>query len=705
MSQFRSPIVWRLVLWFLLLSLAPLGVVVVFVQRDVQASVLQVQADDLNDLARQLSAQISAQPGKMQAIIQEYNAPGKSAFVLQPDGVYAAHANPEKIGQDARNDHSIVDQILAAPGTAIPLEQEKQLAGSAQPEDSDLTVVIVEDTTALFDSLGQLSRQVTFRLVFTLLLVALVSGVAVLTILNPLTRLAGFADRLGAGELDTELDTTEFEGEIANLAQSLSSMASRVRQSFAVLEERVAERTRDLELAAEVGRIISQKVTDQQQMLTEAVELIRSRFGLYYAQIYFLDPSGRTLTMQAGSGDVGRRMLKDAHRLTIGSESLNGRAVIEKRTTIAADTASSPNYKYHVLLPDTRSEMVVPIMVGDVVLGTLDLQSSQPDALNEANRPTFETLAGQVAIAIQNARLFAVAEEARSEVEMQVRGITQQGWRDFLNAIERGEKIGYAFNQTDITPIDDGHLASTPTEGTVNMPVSVSGAQIGTLQIVDDASRSWTIREAEVLQAVAAQLAQRVESLRLLAQAENYRTEAELALRRLTREGWEAFQEQAPETGISLIYDQNEVKSLLKPDEELGSVLEYDIKVRGEPIGELGIDQVETLSDEDRGLVESVIEQLSAHVENLRLSIQTEQALATTQKLAQREQALRQITSAVRSSTDPATILRTAVRELGQLLGRKTLVRMLATGSDGHTTGGDTSSSAAQSQPGPVTDK
>jgi GAF domain-containing protein len=679
--------------------------VIVFVQRDVQASVLQVQADDLNDLARQLSSQITSQPGKMQAIIQEYNAPGKNAFVLQPDGAYAAHANPEKIGQDARNDLSIVDQVLAAPGTAITLEQERQLAGSAQPEDSDLTLVIVEDTTALFDSLGQLSRQVTFRLVFTLLIVALVSGVAVLAVLNPLTRLAGFADRLGAGELDTELDTTEFEGEIANLAQSLSSMAARVRQSFVVLEDRVAERTRDLELAAEVGRSISQKVTDQQQMLSEAVELIRSRFDLYYAQIYLLDPSGHTLTLQAGSGNIGRQMLKELHRLPIGSDSLNGRAVIEKRTTIAADTSSDPNYKSHALLPNTRSEMVAPIMVGDVVLGTLDIQSDQPGALSDANRPTFETLAGQVAIAIQNARLFAEAEEAHAEVEMQVSGITQQGWRGFLNAIERGEKIGYAFNQTEIIPINDGHLASTPTEGTVNMPVSVSGAQIGTLQIVDDANRSWTLREAEVLQAVATQLAQRVESLRLLAQAENYRTEAELALRRLTREGWEAFQEQAKETGISLVYDTNEVKPLSDLDKELESILGYDIKVRGEPIGELGIDQVETLSDENRGLVESVIEQLSAHIENLRLSIQTEQALATTQKLAQREQALRQITSAVRGSTDPATILRTAVRELGQLLGRKTLVRMLATGSDNQTTDSATPLSADRTQPGPVTDK
>jgi GAF domain-containing protein len=100
------------------------------------------------------------------------------------------------------------------------------------------------------------------------------------------------------------------------------------------------------------------------------------------------------------------------------------------------------------------------------------------------------------------------------------------------------------------------------------------------------------------------------------------------------------------------------------------------LMVRDEIIGELSIDSPESSQEEANELISAVAAQLSAHVENLRLSQQTEQALATTQKQAQREQALRQITSAVRGSTDPATIMRTAVRELGNILGRKTAIRM-----------------------------
>jgi hypothetical protein len=103
------------------------------------------------------------------------------------------------------------------------------------------------------------------------------------------------------------------------------------------------------------------------------------------------------------------------------------------------------------------------------------------------------------------------------------------------------------------------------------------------------------------------------------------------------------------------------------------------LKVGDETIGKLILQGMKASDTESVDIASAVAERLSAHIEGLRLTMQTEQALTATKKQAQREQALRQITSAVRGSTDPTVILRTAARELGNLLGRKTVVRLTGT--------------------------
>jgi len=184
-------------------------------------------------------------------------------------------------------------------------------------------------------------------------------------------------------------------------------------------------RTRDLALAAEVGRRISM-VRDLKALLTEAVELIHARFDLYYTQIYLADAAGTTLVLKTGTGLVGAELARRGYSLPIGPVSLNGLAAAEKRAIIAADTAASPNFLPNPLLPRTRSEMCVPLLVGEKVVGVLDLQSDRPGALTDENLPAFEALAGQLAVAIENAALFADAERARAEIEAQAQQLDQR---------------------------------------------------------------------------------------------------------------------------------------------------------------------------------------------------------------------------------------------------------------------------------------
>ncbi len=445
-------------------------------------------------------------------------------------------------------------------------------------------------------------------------------------VLKPIESLAQFARLQMSGETGARVHVPTGD-EFQHLANAFNSLANSVEDERKTMEQRVQERTHDLELAAEVGRTITEKVDNLYVMLSEATQMIRSRFNLYYTQVYLLDPSERTLILRAGTGDVGKQLLQRGHYLPVLSSSLNGRAASEKKPVIVADTDKSETFLPNPLLPNTRSEMVVPLIVGGRVLGVLDMQSEIPDALNQSNLPAFEVLAGQISVAIQNATLFTQLEEAHKDVEANVRQVTETGWQRYLNGIERKEKIGYTFNQTEVTPLENRNMVQAA--NALSAPIKVTGATVGAIQVV--AEREWTSDETEVVQATAVQLAQHIENLRLLAQADSYRAEAEQAARRLTREGWDSFLENRSQAESAYIYDLNEVR----PSSGIGNhqsekILKQFLVVQDETIGELTVDEAGN-SDEAAEILAAVAGQLSSHVENLRLFEQTQSALATTQ--------------------------------------------------------------------------
>ena len=485
--------------------------------------------------------------------------------------------------------------------------------------------------------------------------------------------------------------------EIGLLASAFNSMTARLRDFINTLESRVAERTRYLELGVEVGRTVAQ-VRALDVMLNDAAELIRKQFDLYYVQVYLTNPAKNLLLLEAGTGTVGAKLVRQGHHLPMDTTSINGRAAVEKHSVVISDTSfnnslslyfysrskqidktdisdstSREIFRPNPLLPETVSEMAIPLIVDEKVVGVLDLQDNKVDSLNKNILPGFEALAGQLAIAIQNASLLAETEQARAEIEAHARRLTHANWVDYQDAIHQPEETGFVFEQNKITPLTQTREAS---DNALTAPIAVTGETLGNI-IVEMEGGSPIARTEELINTVARQVAQQIENLRLLDSAERYRAEAEQASRRITHEGWQAYAANASES-LSYVYDLKEVRSQSENKdrevEDTGYTL--PLKVRDETVGKLVVQGLDADDSDSVGLANAVAERLGAHIESLRLTRQTEQALATTQKQAQREQALRQITSAVRGSTDPATILRSAARELGTLLGRKTIVRL-----------------------------
>ena len=249
--QTKNSIIWRMIAWFLLLALIPLGAVTIFVQRQVNQTVLDVELQAAVREARLHAAESAYHPDAFEQHTQIYEGTDDVAFILGTDGIYLAHTDKQKIGASAEQDFApdILQTFFSTGNGSIDNGAVGQIIGySAIPGQSSV-LVIVKDNQVIQSTLDSLSRSIFLQLSVILLITSTISGVAILAVINPLRQLANFADQVGSGNLDATIDQTDLEGEIAVLANSLTSMTSRLRDLIYNLESKVEERTRELERA------------------------------------------------------------------------------------------------------------------------------------------------------------------------------------------------------------------------------------------------------------------------------------------------------------------------------------------------------------------------------------------------------------------------------------------------------------------------
>ena len=198
-----------------------------------------------------------------------------------------------------------------------------------------------------------------------------------------------------------------------------------VREFASTLEKRVEERTKALETSSEVSRRLA-SILDPGQLASAVVNEVQTAYNYYYAQIYLFDEAGENLVLTAGTGDAGAEMMKRGHSLPKG-RGLVGRAAETRESILVSDTSQDPDWLPNQLLPDTKAEAVVPILIGDTVLGVLDVQDDVTNDIFSEDITLLESLAGQIAISLQNADSYARAEaalqEAKSLVENAAEGI------------------------------------------------------------------------------------------------------------------------------------------------------------------------------------------------------------------------------------------------------------------------------------------
>ena len=272
-----------------------------------------------------------------------------------------------------------------------------------------------------------------------LILAIIIGIVSVRFVVNPLQELATVATRIQEGDLSLQAEVKS-QDEIGALATAFNGMTSQLRQMVEGLEKRVAERTRDLELAVDV----SQQIADYLQvdeLLNVLTQQVRQSFDLYAINVFLLDEEQDILVLRAGAGEYVSGKLPEFAVPMEGKKSLIARAGRTKNSVVVQDVSQDADYLVTTELPETRSELVLPLIRGQKLLGLIDLQSKETNRFGEDDIRVMETLARQVSVAIEHAQLFSeqlkIAEELRvlDKLKSQFLASMSHELRTPLNAI------------------------------------------------------------------------------------------------------------------------------------------------------------------------------------------------------------------------------------------------------------------------------
>ncbi len=292
----------------------------------------------------------------------------------------------------------------------------------------------------------------------------------------------------------------------------------------ASLEERVIERTQALEKRSEqlrISALVAREVAairDMGELMESIVQLIARHFDFYHVGIFLLDDVGDFAVLQAVSSEGGQQMLERGHKLRVAEQGIVGYVAARGEPRIALDVGEDAAWFNTPELPATRSEMALPFRLRDQIIGVLDVQSDQPQAFAQEDVQILQTLAGQLAIAIQNARLFDENRRTVRRLEHLYREQVGEIWRDQVM------RRAFAYDGLAVSPAEaDMQLSIEPEIAqarVLKIPVPVRDRVIGTIELTrDEAQDPWSVEDLALAAEIGIQAGLALENAQLLAES------------------------------------------------------------------------------------------------------------------------------------------------------------------------------------------
>lgn len=361
-----------------------------------------------------------------------------------------------------------------------------------------VTLVLLEVNGRLPDPILVVNVQQGLIFFINAIFVATLLGIA-------LARLNESIDRARLGEENLSKLNIELEQRVEERAAQLAKSA-----------EQIQKRATELEAIAHTARAAA-TASSLEELLPAVAREVSARFGHYHTGIFLLDDDKRSAILRAASSEGGQKMLARGHRLRVGEQGIVGSVTFSGIARIALNVGEDAVFFNDPDLPETHSEVVVPLRFGREIIGALDIQSTQPNAFAQEDVEVLTILADQISVAIQNVRSLDRAQRALQEAELASSQLTGQAWKSFIDTLRTR---GYRYDGIKPEPLKKASRSSADTDS-LTVPVKLRGQTIGRLKLKSsDASHKWTEDDLSIVESTAERAALAIDSARLLEDAQ-----------------------------------------------------------------------------------------------------------------------------------------------------------------------------------------
>jgi GAF domain-containing protein len=357
-------------------------------------------------------------------------------------------------------------------------------------------------------------------IIIGVVLVSTISGILNL-LMTRLNRAIERAESNEKAQLDANQELRKLQTSLEQRVEERTMQLTQRGKELEQVNKQIRLRAEQFEAVAQVTQAII-SIRELRDLLPRIANLISERFGFYHVGVFLIDEVNEYAVLSATNSEGGRKMLDRKHRLRVGEQGIVGNVTHTGNPRIAMDVGTDAVYFTNPELPDTHSEMALPLKAGNQIIGALDVQSTERGAFTDEDIQMLSLLANQVSLAIENARLFEETRKALSESEAIGRQATREAWRSL--PVDQGFH-GYRYTVTGTTPLEkpiditesaDGKKQTKQMETTrVVVPIELRGETIGTLVIQSPSKGELSPDQLDLIKAVAERVAISAENARL----------------------------------------------------------------------------------------------------------------------------------------------------------------------------------------------